>query len=244
MLRDALDYPRRGDDAVTTVLIGGLLTLFSVLLLPLVPILGYAIRVFRDSAAEEDVPPVFDDWGELFTDGLQGLAVTLAYFAVPLVTSLLAVLAVAVFLPVAVVGAGSGPDPAAVSAVGGLTLLVFGVLGLVSLVWSLAAGFLLPAALARLAATDEIGSAFALRSVWRTAATSGYVTAWLLALVVGVATSVVSGLLGFLPVVGAVAAAFVAWYATVVSVRLYAAGVEAATPTPPSGEEPTTEQAI
>lgn len=228
MLRDALQFPVRGDDAAKTVLIGGLLALFGFLLVPVIPLVGYLQRVFRATAAGEDLPPVFDDLEGLFVDGLRATAASLAYFAVPLVAGLFVFVAVAVFVPVAAVSAGSGAEPAVTSAVRGTVALALLGVGLVSLVWSLAASYVLPPALARVAETDRLGSAFALRRVWATAATTEYLTAWLLALGVGVVFGAVLGAVAAVPLVGWLAAPFASFYLGVVTVRLYAEGIAAA----------------
>lgn len=211
-----------------TVLIGGLLSLLSVVLLPVIPLVGYLQRVFRTTAAGEATPPVFDDIEGLFVDGLRATAVSLVYFAVPLIAGLFALVAVAVFVPVAAVSSGAGAAPRTVSAVGGVVVFALLGLGLLSFVWSILASYLLPPALARVAETDEIRAGFALRSVWRTAATMEYLTAWLLALLVGVVASAVFGAVAGLTVVGGLLVPFGSFYLAVVTIRLYAEGIAAA----------------
>lgn len=82
MLEDALSYPRR-DDSWRTVVIGGLLTCFGFLLLPLFVVYGYGVHVLRSSALGEAEAPPFDDWSDLLVDGLKAFAISLAYGFVP-----------------------------------------------------------------------------------------------------------------------------------------------------------------
>ncbi|MEZ3143232.1 DUF4013 domain-containing protein [Halobaculum sp. MBLA0143] len=235
MLRDAIEFPVRGDDAAKTILIGGLLSVFGVLLVPVIPLVGYLQQVFRTTAAGDETPPVFDDVEGLFADGLRAVAVSLVYFALPLLVGLFTFVAVAMFVPAAFVSAGSGADPGAVSAVGGVVVFALLGLGLLSTLWTLAASYLLPPALARVAETDEVRSGFALRSVWDTAATMEYLTAWLLAVLVGVVASAVFSAVAAPTLVGGLLVPFGSFYLAVVTVRLYAEGVAAATR---SGGEP------
>lgn len=241
MLRQSLDYPRTGDDAVKTLLIGSILTLASVLLLPTVLVVGYVLRVLRGT--DETDAPVFDDWEELLVDGLKGTAVTLAYFAVPILAGLVVAIGLLVAVSTFTVTSGSGAVPPR-SAVAGGGLVLFGLtlVGLLAVVWSLAASYVLPAGLTRLATTGELGSAFAFRDLWTTVTTGSYATAWLLALAVSVGAGLVTGVVSLVPAVGAVASAFVLFYATVVAARLYGEGVARATPVESGPDAESTEQ--
>lgn len=229
MLRESLDYPRTGDDAVKTLLIGGLLTLASVLIVPTIVVVGYLLRVLR--GADETDAPVFDDWETLLVDGLKGTAVTLAYFAVPILAGIAVAVGLLVTVSTFTVTSGTtAVPPRSAVAGGGLVILALSLVGLFALSWSVAASYLLPAALARLATTDEMSSALAVRDLWTTVATGSYTTAWLLALAVSVGAGFLMGIVSLVPVVGAVASAFVFFYANVVAFRLYSEGVTRATP--------------
>jgi hypothetical protein len=70
-----LGYPKR--DGWTPVLISVLLTLGSILLLPLLPLIGYAFRVGRNAALGRPNPPQYEDWGGLFVDGVRYLALVI-----------------------------------------------------------------------------------------------------------------------------------------------------------------------
>lgn len=115
MFETAIRYLVDSDDGVETILVGGLLTLFSWLLLPAVLVAGYLQRVLVRTDAD-DPAPSFDDWGDLFGDGLKAIAVTLAYFAVPaiLLTAVLASLLV-FSVETTVVDSSTVTDPATVA---------------------------------------------------------------------------------------------------------------------------------
>jgi hypothetical protein len=209
MLEEAINYPRNGDDAVTTIIIGGVLSILSVFLLPAFLVFGYYGRVLRATAADESEPPVFDDWGDMFVDGLKLFAITLAYFLVP--TIVLAISAGGMIL-----AAISGSDAAIAGALGG-ALLGFSLAAILSLV----AWYLVPAALANYARTDRLGSAFAFGELKGVLLSRDYAVGWLVALGVFFAAGIVVGLLNVVPFLGALAAAFVNFYAAVVAFYLY-----------------------
>jgi hypothetical protein len=148
---------------ITKILVGGLFTLLSAVLVGLPFVLGYWGRTLRNVAAGQPRPlPAWDDLGGIFGDGLRLLGVYLAY-TIGLVTALAALSCVFV-APLALAGsAGLDEGPEALfAALGGLGTLLFYV---VVMVVSLAAMVYLPAALARAALRDSFSEGFAWRSI-------------------------------------------------------------------------------
>jgi hypothetical protein len=144
MLGDALRYPQRGPGWLKTVAVGSVLSLLgAVTFVPLIPVQGYLLRVLRVTSEGQERPPSFDDWPALFVDGARAIAVQVAYVLVPVWL---------LFAGFVVVGADvSAPLGWAVIGVAGLLLL--------------AALYLLPGALTRLARTGRLRAAFDLRTV-------------------------------------------------------------------------------
>lgn len=207
MLTESLDYPRESDEWVKNVLIGGVLTLFGFLLVPTFVLLGYLMRALRGTMAGDQRPPAFDRWGEMTVDGLKAFVVTFVYGIVPSIVVL-------VFGGLGLIGmvAGANGDSGLGAVVGGLTAFAGLLLGFVL---SLVAAYLVPAALANYAETDRIGAAFDFAEL-RPVLTSGqYASGWLIAAVVVVGASVVTGLLNVVPLLGLVVGAFVSFYALV-----------------------------
>lgn len=187
MLSEAIEYPRRGDDTVKTILVGGLLTLTSILVVPALFLQGYMMRVLRQGH-EDAYPPAFDDWGGMFVDGLKALAISLVYGLVA---------AAVVFVVPAVVGTfvlsmGSGGGGAGVGIFAAIVALV-----LVPLLFALVLGsaYLAPAALALFAREGRVGAAFDLGTLRRIAFTGEYFVGFLLYLVVVVVGQFVGSLL-------------------------------------------------
>lgn len=233
MLGDAVEYPARGEDALTTVLVGGLLPVLSAMigvvglalsvvliglvilplaLLPGLALFGYYVAVLRGVTAGNPNPPRFRNWRRLLADGVRFVAVSIAY-AVPFAVLLGAFLAVVAASEVAV-GDATAETVAAVGAV--LTaLLAAGSL--------LAYAYLQPLALANLAREDRLGAAFD-RGVLREAGLSkAYAIGWTLAAIVWIVGGALEGLL-WVVVVGL----FVGFYADVVRYYLYGRGLRRA----------------
>lgn len=84
---DALWYPVAGPDRERPLLGVWILLMLSGLLpvLPLVPFLGYLIRVLRASATGESAPPIDTDIRRLLVQGLSGSALVVVYLSVPTV---------------------------------------------------------------------------------------------------------------------------------------------------------------
>src|SRR6056297_1817860 len=91
MFQEALNYPRNSNSAVKNVAIGGILLFLSFLFVPTFFVLGYVVRSLRGVLDGIEEPPEFDEWGELFVDGLKAFAIGLVYSLVPAVIAIVAV---------------------------------------------------------------------------------------------------------------------------------------------------------
>lgn len=153
-------------DWVKKLLIGGVFTLLSPLLVGTFFVAGYSVRFLRRVVAGEPRPmPEWDDLGGLFGDGLKLVG---AYFL--FVMGMVAVVLVLGCL-VGVVAAGIGGlsnlsegAASAAAALGGLGLVgAYAVLAL----FGLLAAIFLPAVFVRVALMDRFEEAFAFREAFR-----------------------------------------------------------------------------
>ena len=217
MLEEAINYPRENDDWVRTVVIGSVLTLFGFLLIPAIAVFGYYVRVIRGTISGESEPPVFDEWEELFVDGLKAFVVTLVYMLVPAI-----VLGISVggLVVAAVFGTGDVGFGAFLGALAGFVLS-----GIITLVF----WYVVPAAVANVARTGNIGSGFAFGELRPALLSSTYAVPWLLSVGVLVGAGVVTGVLNVVPLLGFLLAIPVTFYATVVAFRIAATGFREAT---------------
>lgn len=225
MFEESINYPREGEDGWKTIAIGGVLSLLSFLLVPVFLVLGYGARVLRDAAAdpETETAPVFDEWGELFVDGLKQFLVGLAYLIVP---GIIVGVSAGGLIAAAVTGNGAVRAGALVGALGGI--LLAGVLFLV-------AYYLLPAALAFVAMSGKLGDAFAFGRMRALVTTREYATRWLVGFGLLVIGGAISGALGATGV-GALLAPFVTFYVTVSAYYLYGGAVGVVEPETDDGE--------
>ncbi len=173
MIGDALSYPKSGESWLRTVLIGGLLLLFSWLIVPAILLQGYLLRVLRAGSEEAVEPPVFDEWADMLVDGLKVIAVAIGFFLVPFV--------LAVLLGLAFGGFEAG-------AIGFLV-------GVVVFAAYLVAAYLLPAGLTNMAMEGSLGAAFDTDVLRRVGGSSDYLVAVASAIVIGVILGAVASML-------------------------------------------------
>lgn len=164
MLQEALGYPLAGERADEALVGGWVLYLLAgvVPLVPLVPLLGYYVRVLGTSARRESGPPDIANPGGLILQGLVGTLVVSLYLAVPLAISL---------------GTAGGlvqaPQPDSL-----LDVLVVYAGGTLTLLVTVLFGYLLPAALAAYGFTGSVRSAVDRYALKRAATHAAYFYRW------------------------------------------------------------------
>lgn len=166
MIGDAISYPTQHDDWLKTILIGGVLSFLSFLIIPAFIISGYQVRILRYAAQDEQAPPTFGDWGDLIVDGIKVFLIVIAYILIIEIVLFIG------FMMESVVGT---------------------VIALVSSLLLLVAVYLLPVAMTNFALTGSIGDAFDISTITDAGFTSEYFIAFVLAIAVGVVFYIVSG---------------------------------------------------
>lgn len=193
-----------------TVLVGGVLTLLSVLIVPAVLVYGYVVRALRANLEGEPEPPTFGDWGELLVDGVKASVILLAYMLVPLVVMFVTVGG-------AVTAMATGGEMAPAMGAGSMTAGM-----LLTLVLAVAFGYLSAVGLVNFAREERLGAAFDADVIRDVGLDADFAVPWLLSVVVFVAAS----LLNVVPLVGALLSAFTGFYAWIVATRLWPDGFE------------------
>lgn len=204
MLSDALYYPTRGEQSVLTIILGGVLSLLSILLIPLLFVFGYYVRVLETTANGADEPPQFDDWGSLGVSGLVAVLVTAAYYLVPVLA----------FAGLGGIGALTGDSGAAMAGMA-VALVVAGVL------W-VALTYVYPAALTNFATSGRAGAAFAFGDIKDVVLSGSYLGAWAVGFLIFAGGFVVLGVLSLIPVVGTIVGLFVNFYIQMAAYRVFA----------------------
>lgn len=217
------------EDWMKTVVIGGLLLLFSFLLVPMFVVYGYLVRAIRESLDDNPEPPVFDAWGELLVDGVQAWLIGLVYMVIPLV-----VVGLTVGGSIAAMATGSDAGVAA-----GLATLLAGLL--VSFVLALLFGYLAVAAVVNFAREGRFGAGFDVDVIRKVAFSRDFAIAWLTAAAVFLAAGIVAGVLNVIPILGFVLGAFLTFFVAVVAANIWADGfasaMDAPETQPPAGGE-------
>jgi len=214
-IEEAVTYPTESDDWVVTVLIGGVLTLFSFLLFPIFLVTGYVVSVIRAGIADDPEPPTFNDWGTLLVEGFVGFVVTLVYQLVPLIVFGVTVGgSILALLTGSDVGAGLG---------------IFGLLGGMSLgvLLSLAFGYFGVIGLANYAHERRFGAAFDVGVVRSVAFDGAYAVPFLYGVVLLIVAGILTSVLSFVPLLGQIVGVFVAFYAQIAAARLWGLGYAA-----------------
>ncbi len=209
MFLETFQYPFRGSrgDVLETLAIGGGLHLLSVFVpgLPLVPVVGYLVRVLEVAGNEEErKPPTFHNLRTLLRRGLGGTVVTCAYLLVPVVVLILTFGGIL----------GTDLDPAATVGAG-----VY-VAGTATLVVAVGFAYPLPAALTAYARTGRLRTAFSPSHVLPAVQRAQYFVGWTFGMaVLGVAA-------GFAPPLNRAALGFfLLFYAEVVAATAWARAV-------------------
>lgn len=233
-IESAVKFPMEDDDWIVTTLIGGLIYVASIFFFPVFLVNGYFVKVAREAMEGSAEPPAFENWGELFVDGIKAFVIVTVYQIIPL----------AVF---AVVGGGSivamlsGSEAGA--GVGLLGLLgAFAIYGVLALVF----GYFGLAGLMNFVATGSVGAGFDVGTIIDVATDRDWLTAWAYVIGINIAFSVVFGVIGAIPIVNFLllfAAPFASFYLGVVMYRIWGQGFVAATRTVTASETPTAEPA-
>lgn len=213
---EAIRYPMAKDDWLKTVLIGGLLLIFSFLIISAIAVYGYLMTVIKTSLDDHPEPPPFEDWVGLLRKGVLAWIIGRVYL---LVTIVVATITIGGSIAAMSTASGAGQ-------VAGVAGMFWG-LGL-SFVLTLVFGYFAVVALVNFARTDEIGAAFDFTTIKDVAFDGDYLVAWLLSIAVFIVASVIGGMLNLIPLLGAIVGAFLFFYAEVVAANLWAGGFSAA----------------
>lgn len=216
MFEAALRYPTNGEKAFERLLIGGLLVILSVFVIPIFLVYGYLVRSLAAVAAGDEEPPAFDDWEDLFVDGVKAFVVAFVYGIVP------AVLLVAFLVPVSVGTSVDGDGSSGFLA--GLGVVAF----LAAVFVGIAVAYVIMAALSNFAVEGRVGAAFDFGAIGRLATSEPYVVAIVLAIVVQVVVgaaifAAVLFTLGLALLVLAPLGAFINFWTYLVTVYLFGA---------------------
>jgi len=195
IVSDAIRYPTSD---WKKVIILGILFIISFLIIPVFLVMGYFFRVLKASIAGSDELPEFDEWGEMFVDGLKVFVVQLVYFIIPAI----------------IIIAGTWASIASMMAIQGASGMVaptaaFGLMGgafIVGLLLMLVIGLIATIAIANMAYYDsEIGAAFRFSEILDKIAKIGwvdYIIWYIVMIIIVVVFGFIAGILNVIPILG------------------------------------------
>jgi len=183
IISDSVKYPISDWKKLLTL---GILFLLSFLLIPAFLAIGYAFRALKATIAGFDELPEFDEWGEMFIDGVKVFVVSIAYMIIPLI-----IIFAGIFLQA-----------------GGIITVVGSILAIIF-------GLLLTIAIAHMAFNDsQLGAAFRISEILDVIADIGWVdyiiwyivviiVAGIISFIANLVIGLISGLMGLIaPLVG------------------------------------------
>ena len=190
---DSLGYPSKN---LKRVLVLGISLLFSILIIPIFLLLGYALRVIEKSVEGEVEPPAFDDLGAMIVDGLKYIVAVIGYFLIPWILMGMGIMPV-----IASITANDMMSSGAsvIALLTGSGLFLFGVL--LAIVISVIANM----GIANMAHTGKLGAAFRFGEILRIIGSIGwgrYIIWYIVLIVIAMLFSVVGMLLGIIPLIG------------------------------------------
>lgn len=224
-------YPMESDDWIKTVLIGGLATIFSFLILPIFLVTGYLVRALRAGMEDASEPPTFDDWGDMFTEGFVAAIIGFIYQLVPLIVF-------SVFVGGSILAFLSGTDAGGVAGFAGLMGGLF-----VSWILAIVFGIIGLAGVANYARERRFGAGFDFGLITDVVTDRSYLLAWVYVIVLQIVVGIVVGVLNIVPLLGSLVGVFVSFYALIIAGWLWgqgfaeAAGMSATAETYQSGRE-------
>lgn len=205
------------DDWIKTVAIGGVAIIFSFLIIPWFLVSGYLVRAIRAGMDGAEVPPVFDEWGELLKEGLFAGIITFIYQLIPLIV-------VFVFVGGSLAAFATGSEAGAGVGMLGLAGGLF-----VGWILSLIFGFVGFAGVANYAREGNFGAGFDFGVIADVVTSRSYLMAWVYVVVLYIVTLLVVGVLNIVPILGGIVGAFVIFYALVIAGWLWGQGFAEAT---------------
>lgn len=196
---DAIRYP---SSDWKKVIILGLLSIISFLIVPIFLVLGYVFRALKASIAGSDELPEFDEWGDMLVDGLKIFIVQFVYFLIPAI-----IMIIGIGGSIAVTDFTTGDPTASMAILGGTTII--------AIILAIILGLIAIIAIANMAYYDsELGAAFRFSEVLERISQIGwvdYIIWYVVLMVVGAVGGFIASILSIIPILGSIIAILVVY---------------------------------
>lgn len=201
VMTDSIKYPSSN---WKKVLILGVMTLFSFLIIPLFIAMGYFLRVLKASLAGLEELPEFDEWVDMIVDGIKVLLVWIVY-SLPAIV-IMAVSMITIWGSLSSVAAMQSTGISPTTALGMFTGIGF-VGMIVAMLYLLIITPVLYVAIANLAYNEELGAAFRFSEILGLISQIGWVDLivwYVVVILIGFVVGFITTILGIIPVIGLV----------------------------------------
>ena len=200
IISDAVKYPSSN---WKKVLILGVFFILSIVIVGIFFVLGYFLRILKSTIAGVDELPEFDDWGDMFVDGLKVLVVHIVYLLIPGI-----VIGVGVFASIASLAATNTSIYTAPASF----FALIGVTGIIGYILALIFALFAYIAVANMAYYDEIEAAFRFSEILDKIKMIGwgkYIIWYIVMLIIGFVVGLIAGILNIIPLIGTIIALLV-----------------------------------
>jgi hypothetical protein len=177
--------------------------------------MGYFFRILKSSIAGFDELPDFDEWGEMFIDGLKMFVVQFVYLLIPLIVIFVGAWASIASMSVTASGNVANPN-LFLGLMGGTAIIGFILAIIFQLIGSIA--------VANMALNDsEFGAAFRFSEILELISMIGwgkYIIWYIVMIIIGIVFMVIASVLQIIPFIGMIIATLVVYpYLTMFSSR-------------------------
>ncbi|MCE5215245.1 MAG: DUF4013 domain-containing protein [Methanobacterium sp.] len=200
IVSDAVKFP---SSDWKKVIILGIFFLLTFVIIGIFFVSGYFLRIIKSTLAGYDELPEFDEWGDMFIDGLKVFVVSLVYMIIPMIVIFIGVFASITSL--AVTSTGTYTDPWAFIGLMSGTVIIGAILALIF-------GLIAYIAIANMALYDEIGAAFKFSEILERIKMIGwgkYILWYIVMIIIGVVGGFIASLLNIIPFIGMIIALLV-----------------------------------
>ena len=185
------------------VIILGILFILSFIIIGIFFVFGYYLRIVKSTIAGIDELPEFDDWGNMFIDGLKVLVVNFIYLLIPGI-----IIFVGVFTSIASLAATNTSIYTAPTSF----FALIGITGIIGIILALIFALFAHIAIANMALYDEIGAAFRFNEILDKIKMIGwgkYIIWYIFMLITGFVVGLIASILNIIPLIGTIIALLV-----------------------------------
>lgn len=204
IVSDSIKYPTSD---WKKVIIFGLLYLISIFIITIPLSIGYGFRALKASIAGADELPEFDEWGEMYVDGLKVFVVYFVYLLIPTLIILIGSWASIAAL-FATASSGVVTDPTAFLGIMSIAVIIGGILALIL-------GLIATIGLANMAYNDsDLGAAFRFSEITDIISQIGwvdYIIWYVVIMIILMIISFIAGILNIIPILGFLIAVLVVY---------------------------------